>query len=345
MPQKLGILPNLRQKIIAIKRYTFCQMYGGYYMLYCKLGVYYDLIYVLTEHFNNGLKNKWLDLKCVPNSIRPFFYKGDRGSSFMQNVLNECYEELLLNDGIEVIQNKIIDCEITVNKIIDFYFGESAIDFLFNDYRFVYDINKEIAKSEYPDNLKSSLYSLFIEPAKTVHELMRTLLELHSQISQMYKNRILSISKMQQDINEDELFTKLNIQKATLQNTVYAVCLLDSECVKVIHMKNNRFLLLLGVEYHKTFEIDNELDLKECGYVLTEMNRLKLINMMHLNGEITIKDIEQELRFSGTNAYYHLSLMIKSGMVTTRHKGRTVFYSLNKSYFRALCLKLSKYYE
>lgn len=328
-----------------IKKYTFCQMYGGYYMLYCKLGVYYDLIYVLTEYFNNGIKNKWLDLKCVPNSIRPFFYKGDKGYSFMQNILNESYEELLLNDSIVVIQNKLIDCEITVNKIIDFYFGEGTINFLFNDYKFVCDINKEIAKSEYPDNLKSLLYSLFIEPVKTVHDLMRTLLELHSQLAQMYKNRILSISKKQQDINDDELLTKLNIPKVTSENTVCAVCLLDSECVKVVNMKNNRFLLLLGEDYHKTFEIDNELDLKEFGYVLTEINRLKLLNMMHLNGEITIKDIEQELRFSGTNAYYHLSLMTKSGMVTTRYEGRTVFYSLNKSYFRTLCLKLWKYYE
>lgn len=168
-----------------IKKYTFCQMYGGYYMLYCKLGVYYDLIYVLTEYFNNGIKNKWLDLKCVPNSIRPFFYKGDKGYSFMQNILNESYEELLLNDSIVVIQNKLIDCEITVNKIIDFYFGEGTINFLFNDYKFVCDINKEIAKSEYPDNLKSLLYSLFIEPVKTVHDLMRTLLELHSQLEQL----------------------------------------------------------------------------------------------------------------------------------------------------------------
>ena len=328
-----------------IKKYTFCQMYGGYYMLYCKLGIYYDLIYVLTEYFNNGIKNKWLDLKCVPNSIRPFFYKGDKGYSFMQNILNESYEELLLNDSIVVIQNKLIDCEITVNKIIDFYFGEGTINFLFNDYRFVCDINKEIAKSEYPDNLKSLLYSLFIEPVKTVHDLMRTLLELHSQLTQMYKNRILSISKKQQDINDDELLTKLNIPKVVSENTVCAVCLLDSECVKVVRMKNNRFLLLLGEDYHKTFEIDNELALKEFGYVLTEINRLKLLNMMHLNSEITIKDVEQELRFSGTNAYYHLSLMTKSGIVTTRYEGRTVFYSLNKSYFRTLCLKLSKYYE
>lgn len=328
-----------------IKKYTFCQMYGGYYMLHCKIGVYYDLIYVLTEHFNNGINNKWLDLKFVPDSIRPFFYKSDKGYSFMQNILRESYEELFLNENIVVIQNKLIDCEITVNNIIDFYFGEGNISFSFNNYRFLCDINGEIAKSEYPDNLKSSLYSLFIEPVKTVHDLMRTLLELHSQLAQIYENRILSISKVQQEISDDKLLTKLNTPKVTSKNIVCAVCLLDSECVKFVHINNDRYLLLLGVDYHKTFESDNELDLKEFGYILTEINRLKLLNMMHLNGEITIKHIEQELRFSGTNAYYHLSLMTKSGMVTTRYEGRTVFYSLNKSYFRTLCSKLSKYYE
>ena len=67
--------------------------------------------------------------------------------------------------------------------------------------------------------------------------------------------------------------------------------------------------------------------------------------MMKTSGEITIKDIEQQLCLSGTNAYYHLSSMTKPGMVNTRYEGRTVFYSINKEYFKKLCKKLYKYSE
>ena len=59
--------------------------------------------------------------------------------------------------------------------------------------------------------------------------------------------------------------------------------------------------------------------------------------------EITIKDLEQEFGFTGTNAYYHLSLMIKAGLLKTRNRGRVVLYSINKDYFKSLCDLLGKY--
>lgn len=313
-------------------------------MSYCKIGKYYDLIYVLTEFFSTGKKNKWIELNNISDCIRPFFYIGEKGYSFMQNILNDSYEDLLQNENIEVMQNKIIDCENTVNNLVDFYFGQDAVPFSLNDRGAICDINKEIIKSKYPSELKSSLYALFIEPVKAVHELMRTLLDIHWQLDRMYENRTSTLSKVQKGIKEEELLKRLNISDITSENMVYAVCLLDSECVKVIRLID-RNLLLIGEDYHKSLESAGEHDLKAFGYVLTEMNRLKLLNMMRENGEITIKDIEQKLGFSGTNAYYHLSLMIKSGVVTTRYQGRTVFYSIHKPHFKKLGLKLSEYYK
>ena len=60
---------------------------------------------------------------------------------------------------------------------------------------------------------------------------------------------------------------------------------------------------------------------------------------------VEIRRIQQELGFTGTNAYYHLSLMIKANMVKTRNQGRTVLYSINKRYFDAIRGILSKYME
>ncbi len=313
-------------------------------MSFNNIGLYHDLIFILTEHFNNNTKLKSLDLREVPECIRPFFYKGNGRCSYMEKILIESYDELLLNDNISVIQDKVIDCEKTLKGVADFYFN-NQIDFALKDYQFICNINKEISKSAYPNEIKSALYSLFIEPHKTVNALMRTILGLYSQFIRVYENHIFSISKMKQEINEIESLKNLNIPNPTTEDMIYSICLFDNECVKSIQIKNNKLLLILGIDYKKTIDKSNQLDLKEFGYVLTEMNRLKIIDMMHTNYEITIKQIEQQLRLSGTNAYYHLSLMIKAGMVTTRYEGRTVFYSLNKSYFKTLCLKLFKYYE
>lgn len=314
-------------------------------MIHSDIGIYYDMIYVLSEHFNSKYENKWLDLKGVSDCILPFFYKSDKGYSFMQNIFAESYEELLLNENIEVIQNKLIDCENSVNRIIDYYFGDVNIKFVFNDFRSLYDLNKLILKSKYPDELKSSLYSLFIEPVKTVHELMRTLLELNLQLKRMYENHSFSISKIHQGILEPKVLDKLNLTDKISDNTVCAVSLLDREVLKVFPLKNGNYLLLIGEDCSNNIDTENRYDLKDFGYVFTEINRLKLLDMMKTSGEITIKDIEQQLCLSGTNAYYHLSSMTKPGMVNTRYEGRTVFYSINKEYFKKLCKKLYKYSE
>ncbi len=315
-------------------------------MKYNNIGLYHDLIYVLTEYFNGNNKLKILDLNNVPQCIRPFFYKGSGKCSYMENILIESCNELLLNDNISVIQEKVIDCEKTIKGVADFYFNKTDINLPFNDYKFIRDMSKEISKSDYPDEIKSTLYSLFIEPHKVVDALMSTILGIYSQLVRVYKNYMFSISKTRQEINQPEILKSINIPNAATENIIYSICLLDNECVKSFKTKDDKLLvIILGTDYKKTIERPNQLDLKELGYVLTEVNRLKIIEMMRINNEITIKQIEQELCLSGTNAYYHLSLMIKAGMVATRYEGRTVFYSLNKTYFKILSLKLLQYYE
>ena len=65
--------------------------------------------------------------------------------------------------------------------------------------------------------------------------------------------------------------------------------------------------------------------------------------MIAQKGEITIRDIEQELNIAGTNAYYHLSMMLRVGMVQTRNRGRTLLYSLSPEYFNSVINALSQY--
>lgn len=308
-------------------------------MLFCNLGVYHDLIYILTEYFKGETKIQWLDMSEVPEGARIFFYKKAKGVSFMQQLLCESYGELLHGGGIQVIQNKIIDSNKTVKRITEFYFGKGEPDCLVDDSRFIKEINKEIVKSKYSTEIKSALYAFFIEPFKNINELMRTFLEIDMQLNKMYENRRSSILKVQSGINSSEMLQNLNL---STDNTVVTICLLDDKCADIVSL-DDRTVVFLGVNYKKNIEAFCEVNLKEFGYILTEENRLKILNLMRLKGEITIKDVEQLLEFSGTNAYYHLSLMTKSGMVVTRYEGRTVFYRISNSYIEKVFLEISKY--
>ena len=86
-------------------------------------------------------------------------------------------------------------------------------------------------------------------------------------------------------------------------------------------------------------------ELENFGNAISESNRVSILNLIYEKDEITIKDLEQEFGFTGTNAYYHLSLMIKAGMLKTRNRGRTILSSINKQYFQTLCGMLEKYYK
>ena len=79
------------------------------------------------------------------------------------------------------------------------------------------------------------------------------------------------------------------------------------------------------------------------GNAIAEKNRVEILDLILRKKEITIKDVEQEMKLTGTNAYYHLSLMIKANMLKTRNQGRTVLYSLNHRCFAVVQDMLNKY--
>ena len=112
---------------------------------------------------------------------------------------------------------------------------------------------------------------------------------------------------------------------------------------------DDRVLVILGADYVDLFRylaVQNQNpDLGSFGNAISEPNRVAILELMLQREEVTIKDLEQEFRLTGTNAYYHLSLMIKAGMIKTRNRGRTVLYSINKRYFQVLCDALERYYR
>ena len=74
-------------------------------------------------------------------------------------------------------------------------------------------------------------------------------------------------------------------------------------------------VLILGFDYLRELEEILPPNVVPQLYVfagaLADKNRMDILELIYRNQEITIRDIEQELGLTGTNAYYHLSLMLK----------------------------------
>ena len=116
-----------------------------------------------------------------------------------------------------------------------------------------------------------------------------------------------------------------------------SVCLINKNCFNFMYCKETP-ILLLGYDYKESIISYNAQkglpSLKELGDVLTEQNRIA-----------TIKDLERLLSFTGSTAYYHLTMMMRVRMVKARNQGRTVLYSINEKYFELIVGILSKYFK
>jgi len=119
-------------------------------------------------------------------------------------------------------------------------------------------------------------------------------------------------------------------------NPCVSFCVGAKSCI-VLFTYSSSVLLLLGMDYEsRIVNVQTQIQcppLDQLGAVLSEPNRIEVLNLINKKGEVTIRDIEGSIGLAGANVYYHLSMMIRVGMVKTRNRGRTLLYSLNEKYF------------
>ncbi len=171
-------------------------------------------------------------------------------------------------------------------------------------------------------------------------------------LSQKYEKNYNKIVEMQNDINIDDYIEKSShikncaIDYDNKQYIYISPCLLNKNNILNI-IDDDYIIIILGINYKEAIEYlinkKNSPSLSEFGNAISEKNRLDILDLILRKGEATIKDIEQELEFSGTNAYYHMTLMIRCNMILTRNKGRTIYYSINKQYFEEASNLVKKY--
>ena len=135
------------------------------------------------------------------------------------------------------------------------------------------------------------------------------------------------------------------IDYSDLDEVAISFCLCVKNCLKLYTAEVS--LLVLGAAYEtRIAELQSQMQrpaLDLLGTVLSEQNRIDLLDLIYKKGEVTIHDIEEELGIAGTNAYYHLSKMLRIGMVNTRNRGRTLLYSFNEEYFISVADALLHY--
>lgn len=336
-------------------------------------GYVYDLLFLFVLHFNKDfcltnminynqsaedteyLNHMYMEYESISDDLLPFFYIQEDGRCFMTENYFDPYESFFTTTfNLNTIQDALGNYDEVISRVLKFYFRDTDEKKLAECTNSIISISHLIKESKYNDTVKSSLYGFFIDPIPTIQKLSYELMTKDLQLSQQYEKNFRKLSELQQQFDLATVSDKWKQGRITSSyldsfNRFYvSFCLINKTCLRAL-FQPPQITLILGIDYLSSLDCfisQNEApELDAFGNALAEKNRVEILELLRRKGEITIRDIEQELGFTGTNAYYHLSLMIKANMVKTRNQGRTVLYSINKRHFDTVRDMLSKYTE
>lgn len=75
--------------------------------------------------------------------------------------------------------------------------------------------------------------------------------------------------------------------------------------------------------------------------VLSEPVRLDLLNVLHIQGEMTVQELVEASGQNQANVSKHLNLMAKEGILSRNKEGLFVYYSIKDTTIQGLCLLVS----
>lgn len=294
------------------------------------------------------------DFGSVSEELRVFFQLRNDGVSFLSTCYYAVNKDVFLLEQYDLIkvQMALSDHASVVKKVRDFYFGNQDEKVVNMQTTSLNVISRLIFESQYSSEMKNSLYAFFIEPEPIIQKLSNELLEKEHWLAQVYERNREKLYELENEF-DIELYKrfqeKVHDMKANAEDyediyVSFSIC--NINLIREVFYEKE-MLLQLGRDYQNSMNsmmTSNGIPkLDSFGYAIEEPNRIRILDYIYKNGEVGIKEIEKELGFTGPNAYYHVSLMMKTGILKGKNRGRIILYSVNSKYFQEMCNLLSRY--
>lgn len=334
-------------------------------------GYMYDLFYIfilkfnrdycLSHFINNSKVNEETEyinsiateFDEISDKLFLFFHLKDSGKCLMTEMYLEPYKETFANGYcLDKVKDALLDYEQVIKNVIRFYFADLELEYICSYSESILKIGNLIDGSKYDDTVKSKLFSFFINPIPVISQLVQELSEKEIELDKYYQEHLDEMDLLRHNF----VFEQVSEQLLALQyiqydcscfDSIYVTfCMIAKNIICFLFKDENAFLILgrdyEGILHYLTnTSLASELDI--FGSAIAEKNRIDILEFIHKAGEVTIKEVEDQLGFTSANSYYHLTLMIKANILKTRNQGRTILYSVNKEYFNIVCDVLSKY--
>ena len=322
-------------------------------MVLRNLGKYFDLITVYKKHFNlisNEEHNMdvFFDVSNISEEFLLLFYSYNDSVLFEQMIFENIDQIKETEDTFSLLMDSILDHRILTEQIEKFYFENTEISYVNGDWSSLQSASEKIHSLELPHRMKYYLMNFFLDPVAYTKKLIKSIIDISAQISNLYENhykvladRISSFTEnILNDIAENNKTYIIDINKP-----IYcSFGILNPDSINLWELKGVQFLYL-GINYKVGIKNEELFDVEQLGKVLSDPNRVKILNHILRNGSTTVSTINRVFGFSGTTSYYHLSMMHKAGMLNISSKSKVIDYSINSKFFGNVLTFFKKYAE
>lgn len=210
------------------------------------------------------------------------------------------------------------------------------------------EIHQKLNHSEFNDECRYHLLGFCINSSRYVTLLHEWIQKRYAQVASYYEQNPDLIQNIREELSEEAL-KKMEKDIWDIEsnyNTIYySICLISNYKVERRGLgrvqdekgiSGEKVCYTVGIHWKERVLAaykKNKVDLNLFGKILSEPNRMKIIEYLIENEEITIGLAVEYLKTSVTATNYHLSMMYDAKMLTARYEGRKIFYSLSKEYF------------
>lgn len=300
--------------------------------------------------FYNEIYNK---IGLVPAKLALFFhFKIDTGCLISKYYLCKQADIFLEDEPVTVkrFTELFQDTKRMTEAVNKFYFPQAEQEKM--EQMSLQEIAQMLETMDYSNDLKYQILNYYIRPEDTIQLLIDTMRDMEPIVQEYYAKYEDTLQQMVEEFDIYQTVENLNRFPAKsysielFEPIYYSVSVLDKVCVKFMYLKTD-IIILLGWDYPQFLDFllhqSEEIELDLFGKILSEENRIKILDMLLERVEVTKTEVSKALGISMTATHYHMDMMVQARMLTVRNEGRTMYHSLNRKYFAQAIEMLMKY--
>lgn len=333
-------------------------------------GFLYDLNYLFYSKFNtqacleaipdefkrdayakylNEMQQRFGD---ISEDLYIFYHALGNGRCFITTYYLDPYKKQFVTGfDFKKFKELISDTPQLMQNIIRFYLHDLPKEKLEECITSNAKLFSQIKESNYSGDEKSKLYEFFLNPSPYLQTLQYELIEKEILLSAYYKEKYEVILEAHNNTTFETIcddvksIRDLSYLKDTNHILYTSYCLLNKYLLNA-SFADNGAIYLLGYDYRSILNAISQAQkhpIYEMCNALSDENRLRMLDLICEQGEVTCKDLEKKLEISGSTTYHHITLLTRAGAVKIRNEGKTIYYSINKKYFDTIQNHIKKY--